>query len=244
MSKENLLHLNPLKCSTTLFTLDPRQAHLQPNLLLENSLLRYDPTPTFLGITFDRTLSFLPHIKNIRAKSFPRLKALKFIASSTWGPSLESLSQLYKAFLRPVLTYSSPSWFPSTAVSNIAYLYRIHNQACRVITGCLNSTPLQLRFHESSKPPVNSTHSHQTLSFHEKSLRFHTPLTYSLLTQPKGWLKTKSAFHLFSSTRPLTVMQQENGRDPLNILCPFPPLVQQWIQGTFPLHTNISTDSS
>ena len=40
------------------FSVDLHQAILQPNLLLFNSHLRFNPTPTFLGVTFDRTLSF------------------------------------------------------------------------------------------------------------------------------------------------------------------------------------------
>ena len=74
--------------------------------------LRFNPTPTFLGVTFDRTLSFSKHVSSLKAKFFPRLKALRCISAFSWGPSKESLSLLYKAFLRPLLTYASPGWFP------------------------------------------------------------------------------------------------------------------------------------
>ena len=50
--------LNPSKCEASFFLVDPHQADLQPNLLLLGSRLRFNPTPTFLGVTFDRTLSF------------------------------------------------------------------------------------------------------------------------------------------------------------------------------------------
>ena len=52
------LPLNPSKCEASFFSVDPHQANLQPNLLLLGSRLRFNPTPTFLGVTFDRTLSF------------------------------------------------------------------------------------------------------------------------------------------------------------------------------------------
>ena len=52
------LPLDPSKCEASFFSVDPHQANLQPNLLLLNSRLRFNPTPTFLGVTFDRTLSF------------------------------------------------------------------------------------------------------------------------------------------------------------------------------------------
>ena len=55
---------------------------LQPNLLLLGSRLRFNPTPTFLGVTLDRTLSFSKHVSSLKAKFFPRLKALRCISSS------------------------------------------------------------------------------------------------------------------------------------------------------------------
>ena len=55
--------------------MDPHQANLQPNLLLLNFRLRFNPTPTFLGVTFNRTFSFTKHVSSLKAKFFPRLKA-------------------------------------------------------------------------------------------------------------------------------------------------------------------------
>ena len=86
------LPLNPRKCKTSFFSVDPHQANLQPNLLLLGSRLHFNPTPTFLGVTFDRTLSFSKHVSSLKAKFFPRLKALRCISASSWGPSKESLS--------------------------------------------------------------------------------------------------------------------------------------------------------
>ena len=103
--------LNPIKCETS-FSVDPHQANLQPNLLLLGSRLRFNPNPTFYMVTIDRTLSFSKHVSLLNAKFFPRLKALRCISASSWGPFKESLSLLYKSFRRPLLTCASPGWFP------------------------------------------------------------------------------------------------------------------------------------
>ena len=102
------LPLNPSKCEASFFSVDPHQANFQPNLLLLNSRLCFNPTPTFLGVTFDRTLSFTKHVSSLKAKFFPRLKALRCISASSRGASKESLSVLYKSFLRPLLVYAIP----------------------------------------------------------------------------------------------------------------------------------------
>ena len=94
------LPLNLSKCEAS-FSMDPHQAHLQPNLLLFNSSLRFNPTPTFLGVTFDRTLSFSKHVSSLKAKFFRRLKALRCISASSWGSSMESLSSVQSIFSGP-----------------------------------------------------------------------------------------------------------------------------------------------
>ena len=86
------LPLNPSKCEASFFSMDIHQAHLQSNLLLLGSRLCFNPTPAFLVVTFDRSLSFSKHVSSLKAKFLPRLKALHCISASSWGPSKESLS--------------------------------------------------------------------------------------------------------------------------------------------------------
>ena len=165
------LPLNPTKCESSLFTTDTHQAQLQPSLVLQGTPLQFNPCPKFLGVTFNRTLSFGDHIHSLKAKFFPRLKALRSIASATWGPSKESLTILYKAFVRPVLSYASPGWYPFLCDTNSSNLEVLHRAACRAITGCLSSTPIPLLQLEALLPPLSVTLSHQALSFYERALR-------------------------------------------------------------------------
>ena len=69
------------------FSVDPHQANLQHHLFLFNSLLHFNPTPTFLGVIFDRTLSFSKLLSSLKSKFFPRLKALLCISAFTWSAS-------------------------------------------------------------------------------------------------------------------------------------------------------------
>ena len=80
------LPLNPSKREASFFSVDLHQANFLPNLLLLGSGLRFNPTPTFLGVTFDCTLSFTKHVSSLKAKIFPRLKALRCISASSWSP--------------------------------------------------------------------------------------------------------------------------------------------------------------
>ena len=86
------LPLNPSKRKASFFLVNPHQANHQPNHLLLNSRLRFNPTPTFLGVTFNQ-------VSSPKTKLFPQLKASCCISASSWGPSKNSLSFLYKSFL-------------------------------------------------------------------------------------------------------------------------------------------------
>ena len=185
------LPLNPRKCEDSLFSVDPHQANLQPNLLSLNSRLHFNPTPTFLEITFERTFSFSKHVSSLNAKFFPRLKALRCISGSSWGPSKKSLSLLYKAFLRPLPTYASPGSFPFSSVINFIKLERLYRAASRAITGCLSSSPISLLLSKASLPPLRVTLTHFTLSFYERALRL--PIFFPISEWPDVGVKQDTA---------------------------------------------------
>ena len=229
--------LNPSKCESSLFSVDPHQANLQPNLLLLGSRLHFNPTPTFLGVTFDCILSFSKHVSSLKAKFFPRLKALRCISASSWLPSNESLSVLYKSFLRSLLTYASPRWFPFLSATNFTKLERLHRAASRAITGCLLSSPIPLLLTEASLPPLRVTLTHFTHFSYERALCLPTSFPISGLARlgVKPRL-CRSSWRALVSTHPL-MLPSTCSREALVACPPCPP----W---NLPLFTVESTLSS
>ena len=234
------LPLNPSKCEASFFSVDPHQANLQPNLLLLGSRLRFNPTPTFLGVTFDRTLSFTKHVSSLKAKFFPRLKALRCISASSWGPSKESLSVLYKSFLRSLLTYASPGWCPFLSATNLTKLERLHRAASRTITGCLSSSPIPLLLTEASLPPLRVILTHFTLLSYERALRLPTSFPISGLARlgVKPRL-CRSSWRAFASTHPL-MLPSTCSREALVACPPCPP----WNLPSFTVESTLPTPCS
>ena len=185
--------------------------------------LLFNPTPKFLGVTFDRTLSFGAHVQSLCSKFYPRHKALRSIATASWGPTKESLSLLHKAFVRSVLTYAFPEWFPFLCNTATNHLEVLHRAACRVITGCLFSTPSSLLLLEAQLPPLKLTLEHQTLYSFERALRLPPTspafMPWQLETFPVDYRRNPSCRSLCSSaTQPLPSPRKSL------ITCPlFPP---------------------
>ena len=234
------LPLNPRKCEASFFSVDPHQANLQPNLLLFGFRLRFNPTPTFLGVTFDCTLSFSKHVSSLKAKFFPRLKALRCLSASSWGPSKESLSVLYKSFLRSLLTYASPGWFPFISATNITKLERLYRAASRAIIGCLSSSPIPLQLTEASLPPLRVTLTHFTLFSYERALRLPTSFPISGLARlgVKPRL-CRSSWRAFASTHPL-MLPSTCSREALVACPPFCP----WNLPSLTVESTLSTPCS
>ena len=228
------LPLNPSKCEASLFSVDPHQAHLQPNLLLLGSRLRFNPTSTFVGVTFDRTLSFSKHVSSLKATFFPRLKALRCICASSWGPSKE-FSLLYKSFLRPVLIYASPRWFPFLSATNFIKMECLHRAANRAITGCLSSSLIPLLLTEASLPPLRVTFAHFTLLSYERALRL--PISFPFSGLARLGVKPRlcrSSWKAFTSTHPL-MLPFTSSREALLACPPFPP----WNLPSFTVESNL-----
>ena len=199
------------------------------------------PTPTFFWVPFNRTLSFSKHVSSLKAKFFPCLKALRCISVSSWGPSKESLSVLYKSFLRPLLTYASPGWFPFLSATNITKLERLHRAASRAITSCLSSFPIPLLPSKTSLRPQRVTLTHFTLSSYEWALCLPTSFPISGLARlgVKPRL-CRSSWRAFASIHPL-MLPSTCSREALVACPPSPPWNLPFVhRGVHPFHSMLS----
>lgn len=69
----------------------------------------------------------------------------------------ESILNLYKQFLRPVLSYASMAWSLDLADTHIGKLQRVQNSALRIATGCTKSTPIPIYMQKHKYSPSRTT---------------------------------------------------------------------------------------
>ena len=82
-----------------------RQLHLDPHLTIYGSPIPVVSEAKFLGLLFDNKLSFIPHIKALKAKCLKALDILKVLSSSDWGGDRTVLLNLYRSLIRSKLDY-------------------------------------------------------------------------------------------------------------------------------------------
>ena len=136
---------------------------------------------------------------------------------------MREFSLLYKALVRPALTYASPGWFPFLCNTATNHLEVPQRATWRVVTGCPSSTPSSLLLLEAQLPPLKLTLEHQVLSSFERALRL--PPDFSSLNalatrNVPCRLKKKPSWRSFCSSATQSLLSP---RETLIICLPFPP---------------------
>ena len=84
-----------------------RKVHNDPILTLDGTRILVVEENEFLGIVFDRKLSFIPHIKQLKARCPKALNLLRVVAHTDWGADRKVLLNLYRTIIRSKLDYGS-----------------------------------------------------------------------------------------------------------------------------------------
>src|ERR1700729_1779111 len=66
---------------------------------------------------------------------------MKKLAGSTWGANNRILKRLYTGRVRPVLEYGITAW-ATASHTQFNKINKVQNQAARIITGAMKSTPI------------------------------------------------------------------------------------------------------
>jgi hypothetical protein len=182
-SKNKKLKLNAAKCEVAFFSKDPGEAGWKPQIVLNGTTLTFNGQPTFLGVVFDRTLSFGPQVEVIRKKVGAKCNLLAMVGSREWGWSRESLRTVYQATIGSVLNYCGPGWQPWLSETNVKSLDACQNRALRIVTGQLQSTPLEALRLEAEVPSMHTVIRRNCVSAWEKTLRLPPTNPRSRLTE-------------------------------------------------------------
>ena len=83
----------------------------------------------YLGVVFDQTMSFIPHVNSLTSKA---TRTLNFIKQNLCNCSQRTKSNTYTSLVRPKLEYASSVWDPHHN-NHIASIEKIQRRALRWI---------------------------------------------------------------------------------------------------------------
>ena len=99
-------------------------------------------------------MTFGQHTDNINTKARTRLNVLRALTNTSFGHSKEDITQIYKQYIRPILSYAHIAWQPDTADTHLDKLQTTQNTALRIATGCTKSTPIPHLHRETLVLPI------------------------------------------------------------------------------------------
>ena len=207
-TKSWLIRMNPEKTTHTIFTLSTVEQ--KANLHLDGEKIKLEENPTYLGVTFEKRLTWKKQIQNSESKAKFRLRLMKKIAGSTWGADHDTLKTLYTGNVRPVMEYGMAAW-GTTSQTNFETLNKVQNQASRIITGAMRSMPITSLENITGLQPLVDRRDAKILLQGAKFERLPDhPMKNRMSELNKSRLQTNSFLHKYKSlTREWPDLQQE-----------------------------------
>ena len=93
--------VNAAKTTYSIFSLSTKIPNLR--LKINNTLLRRENHPKYLGVTFDPRLTWCKQIENVQKNGIRRTSLLKKLAGTSWGADMKVFKKTYVGYVRPVI---------------------------------------------------------------------------------------------------------------------------------------------
>jgi len=130
-----------------------RKEHSDPTLTFNGKHIPVVEETKFLGLVFDRKLTFVPHLRYLRIKCLKALNLLRVVAHTSWGGDQQTLLYLYRSLIRSKLDYGCIV-YGSTRNSYLKMLEPIQNHALRLCLGAFRTSPASSLCAEANEPPL------------------------------------------------------------------------------------------
>ena len=96
-----------LSTKSTITLFENKNSNTTPAIYINNIKREVVEIVKILGITFDKKLTWLPHILKLKADCRARLNLIKVISNKTWGANQNVLRHTYLTIVRGKLDYGS-----------------------------------------------------------------------------------------------------------------------------------------
>ncbi|PZC71961.1 hypothetical protein B5X24_HaOG212107 [Helicoverpa armigera] len=141
--RENALKPNPAKTQSCAYHLRNRMANRKLDVVWRGVRITHTDCPKYLGITLDRSLTYKTNCENVKKKVFSRNNLLRRLTTSKSGAAPNVLRITGLALCFSAGEYACPVWGRSTHSKGVDVAL---NETCRIITGCLKPTPVQMLY--------------------------------------------------------------------------------------------------
>ena len=148
---ENGFEFEPTKTICVYFT--KNRNIRDPDLYLNGVRVPVRTEAKFLGVWFDRKLTFKFHIDYLRKKCTKAINLLKTVAHKDWGGDRKVLLRLYRSLIRSKLDYGCVV-YGSAAKTHLKKLDVIAHTGLCIAFGAFRTSPVESLYAEASEAPL------------------------------------------------------------------------------------------
>lgn len=124
------------------------------NLNLFNKSIIFVEKHKFLGVIFDKRLTFQSHIEHVKSKANSKLNIIKILRCSKYGADANSLLKILSSIVLPTIDYASII-YSSTSETRMKMLNPILNTGIRLSLGAFKTSPASSLQVLASIPPLH-----------------------------------------------------------------------------------------
>ena len=147
--------INPAKAQALWCTLDNKAAgKAKPDARFNGAVIQRVTQLRYLGMHFDRMLTFRQHVEATTVKCRRGLSVLKAMASK--GIEQRHLFRLYQSVVLSTMDYGLG--LTTISRTNLQKLDRVQNEAMRTILGTTKDTPIEAMRYILDLPPLEDRH--------------------------------------------------------------------------------------
>jgi len=160
------VRISSSKSSYVIFTNKMKYKITKP-LNINGQEIKGDDKVKFLGIIFDKRLTWRRHFEYIENKCKQRLNLMRKLTGTQWGASKESLLTIYRALIRSLLDYGAEA-LDSASQSMKAKFDVIQAKCLRICCGAMTTTALESLQNECGELPLELRRYKQQLNYAAK----------------------------------------------------------------------------
>ena len=178
-----------------------------PTLFLKDEILPYEDEVKFLGVIFDKKLTFNPHIIDLANRVKKTINILKVVSHMDWGADRTTLLRLYTTLCLSKIDYACQI-YGSAAKTTLERLDVVHNLGLRICTGAYRTSPVDSLYVDSGIPPLSIRRQELGLRYLTKIKALTDNPNYKYVSQPINRSTNKPRM-----PKPLEVRQEIDMRD-------------------------------
>ena len=147
---------------------------------LDNTIIPIKSEFKYLGIVFQANGTYTQHTNYVVDKCKKRLNLLKAVKGSSWGAAKAPMLTLYRSLIRSVTDYGMQIFYNSNNKNNHK-IEKIQNEAFRLCTGALKSTPICSLQHACNELPPRVRYLQLSLLYRAHLQSFYAHPTLSVI---------------------------------------------------------------